>query len=561
MSRKLIGAFVAVSLIVALTSLLSYFFVQRIHQSSQELLTHQTEVLTQLSVIQMLTERQKGLLFRYLIEPGSEWEQQLVTVNEQLKSEIIGLSADSSEVNMSLEEQSLEESNQTFARLVAKVTDYVQQGKPDLARSEALLWAVPTTDAISQSANSIQESERNFMSAAELSNQKRVDVTVRLLAGASLLALLLAIVIGWMLARMLVRPMKRLVVAAGEIASGDLTGEDVVVRNRDELGKLAGAFNGMKANLQGLIRQAGSNAGQVAVTAEGLRAHSERLGSLSEEISSVIGEIAAGSEKQLRNVRQGVAEMGNMSLSTSGIEEATGIVNERSWVARDAAGAGKHSIEQVMRQMEAIRSQMDGLASAVERLTQRTAAIDQAANVISTIARQTNMLALNASIEASRAGSHGKGFAVVAQEVRKLSEQTAKAAAEVGATTELIRAEMTEVATSTSSGYREVAIGIEIVRKADDAFARIEGAVDDVAHQIGEMTRRSEEMAARSRSAAEAMESIRMVTEQTAAGARGVTASTEEQFAAMEEIIASAALLSKDAEELQGRIAQFRVNR
>ncbi|WP_373232590.1 methyl-accepting chemotaxis protein [Cohnella sp.] len=561
MSRKLIGAFVAISLIVALTSLLSYFFVQRIHQSSSDLMNRHSNVLTQVAIIQNMTESQKGLLFRYLVEPSEALVQELGTANGKLEAAIKVLSADTSDDDRSAKAQSLIEYNQTFARLVAKVTDYVAQGKPELARTEALMWAVPTTDSLSKSASAIQENERAFMSAAESDNQSRVDVTVLILIGVSVLSLLLAIVIGWLLSRMMVAPMKRLVVAAGEIASGNLTGEDIIVRNRDELGKLAEAFNGMKGNLQGLIRQAGSNAGQVADTAEGLRKHSERLGGLSEGITEVIGQIAAGSEKQLLNVQQGVTEMGNMSLSTSEIEQATGIVSERSLLALEAANAGKHSIGQAKRQMETIRGQMDGLASAVQRLTKRTEQITQATNVISTIARQTNMLALNAAIEASRAGIQGKGFAVVAEEVRKLSGQTAIAAEEVGSITDSIQREMAEVAASADSGYREVSVGIEIVNQADGAFARIEGAVDGVAHQVKEMTMRSAEMARNSHSAAAAIESIRQVTEQTASGARGVTDSTEEQFAAMEEIIASAVLLSKEAEMLQGRIAQFRVSR
>ncbi|WP_167747110.1 methyl-accepting chemotaxis protein [Cohnella luojiensis] len=559
MSRKLIGAFVAISLIVALTSMLSYLFIQRIHQSSERLLNHQAEVLTSVARIHSLTESQKGLLFRYLVKPDKALEQELGMVNRQLEEEIVRLSASTLENGVGIEAQSLQESNQTFARLVAKVTDYVHQGKPELASSEAEMWAVPTTDTMSQAAISIQESEQKWMGEAKVANQDRVYATIMILAGASLLALLLAVIIGWLLSRMIVRPMKSLVAAASRIASGDLTGDRIQVRNRDELGKLADAFNEMKENLHGLIRQAGSNAGQVANAAEGLRNHSEKLGGLSEGIAEVIQQIASGSEMQLLNVHQGVSEMENMLVSTAGIENATGIVSDRSMLALEAATAGKHSIGQAMRQMETIRGQMDGLASAVQRLAGRTAHINRTANVISTIARQTNMLALNASIEASRAGIQGKGFAVVAEEVRKLSGQTAQAAGEVGSITDNIRDEMDEVAASTDSGYREVSIGIEIVRQADEAFARIEGAVAEVALQVKETIRRSADMAERSSAASQAMEGIREVTEQTAAGARGVTNSTEEQFASMEEIIASAALLSKEAEELQSRIARFKV--
>ncbi|MFC5702326.1 methyl-accepting chemotaxis protein [Cohnella faecalis] len=558
-SRKMIAAFLAIAFTVAAASGLSYLYLQRVNDSYREVLAREATVSDRVFGIETLTERQKGVLFRYLTAPSQQLEKELRAAWEALNVEIAALS------DAGLDEQSrqltdkMKESNATFARLADKVTGYVNEGKADLARTEALMWAVPTSDELSGAAAAIRENERAFKERAESDNAGRVTLTKRMLLGSSAVAIALALAVGWALSRIIVRPIRRLSVAAERIAAGDLTDGDLAFRGRDELAGLAASFNGMKANLRELIRRAGDNAGQVADASGQLRANSEQIGGLSERVSAAIEQIAASMDEQTRLAAAGEEELRRLAASAEEMEASAVKVNDRSASAQAAAEAGKSSVGQALAQMESIRSGMETLASLIERLDAKSNEIDNTVDIISIIARQTNILALNASIEAARAGVQGRGFAVVAEEVRKLAAGTANAAAEISAMLHGIRSDMGDVSEAMEAGRRDVSGGMAIVQGTEGAFLRIDEAVRDVAVQAGAMAGRSSEMAARSRAASRELATVLASAGQIAVGAQEASAGTQEQYAAMEEMIASTVQLSREAERLKEGIAGFRV--
>ncbi|WP_027093821.1 methyl-accepting chemotaxis protein [Cohnella thermotolerans] len=559
MGRKLIFSFIAVSLIVALCSALSYGFMRQTQRAYDRLAERQNEMTERLSAILTGTERQMGLLFRYLAEPGEEPEKEMREANAQLSADIAALARESAGYGSAVDVGKLGDSNQTFARLVEKVVGYVREGKPDIARSEAGQWAVPTSEDLARQALEIKKAESGEQQAAMDANRNRVRLFNAVLVAVSAAAVLLAIAIGWALSRMIVKPAKSLVAAASRIAEGDLSGADVAVKGRDELHSLADAFNAMKANLRLVIRQAVSNSEQVAAASVRLRANSDRVAGLSEQVTAVMQQIAAGSEKQQLHMGQGSERIGRMALSTAALEESAVAVQACVERAGAAAGEGRLAIERAAGQMQAIRSGISRVAEATERLSRHAGQIERMAALIVSIARQTNLLALNASIEASRAGEHGKGFAVVAEEVRKLSGQTGQAAEEVAAVVAGIRAEMADASAASAMGDREAEAGIAVVSRAAEAFARIEESIGQVAERMKENAVRSADMALHSREAAEAMDLVREVTDATSAGARGVMSDVESQHEAIQEIAAAAAMLTEEAERLLQRISHFRV--
>ncbi|WP_276355482.1 methyl-accepting chemotaxis protein [Cohnella caldifontis] len=557
MRRKLIGAFLAVALLVAATSGMASTLMSGVQDTYDRLLARQAAVSERIADIQSLAERQQGLLYGYMLKPDADSERELRDANGRLGREIDALAADRAGDDEGISR--MKESNQTFARLVEKVVSYVRENKPDLARTEAGMWAVPTSAQLAESAASVSAREKERLASAKADNEANVRLLLQASIGFSVLAVGLAVLIGWTLSRTIVRPVKRLVEAADAIAQGDLTGSAIAVRTKDELRKLADAFHSMKEGLRDILRQAGRSAGRVAEETGRLRIRSGHVGEWSEHIASVVAEIAAGAEAQRDSVLRGAAGMDRMAVSAGEIEEASRIVLSRSAEAHAATDEGQSFMEQVLRQMGLIGRGMEGLASAVQRLSGRAEQIDRIARSIAAIARQTNMLALNASIEASRAGVYGKSFGVVAEEIRKLSLQTSAAAEEVGAMVENIQFEMGEVEKSTSSGSREVSAGLAIVRQAGDAFGRIGESVREAFRQAEEMTARSEMLSRLARDAAEAMEGIREVSERAAAGTLGVKETVVKQNAALEEMAASAERLAREAEELQARISRFRI--
>lgn len=556
---KIVGAFVIVSLLVAVTSGMSYTYLNKVDNSYSKLLSDNVTILRNVAEIKEKTQMQNSMLFGYVLDPTKEKEKQLTDMNGTLTSIIAQMGERSHSEEEQSAIQSMADSNLTFARLVKKVTEYADKGNAALAKAEAMQWAIPTTDTLTQAAAKIEELERGIQEEAIARNHDVVISTVRTLIWVSVAAFLFALVIGLMLSRMIVNPIRSMVRAAERIAACDLTTDDIHVRNRDELRGLATAFNAMKANLHSIISQVGSSSQHVAAASEALSSNSEQVSESSERITYTVQDISAGTDAQVRSVHQGVTIMEEMSAAVAQIAGSSRTAHEQSSLAQDAACAGHEAVDTAIAQMQAIHHKMKELAASVERLGARSAQIVDANAMIAGIARQTNMLALNASIEAARAGEAGKGFAVVAEEVRKLSMQTGAAAEEVTELVSGIQDETRMVIRSTEAGSREVETGLEVVGVAQATFQRIRVAMDDVARQIGEVAGGSAAISEKTRAAVEVIRAIDEVAGQTASGARNVSTNIEGQYASMEEIVSSAAVLSTMAGDLQALIARFRV--
>ncbi|MDQ0885200.1 methyl-accepting chemotaxis protein [Paenibacillus sp. V4I9] len=556
---KIVGTFIIVSLLVAVTSGMSYTYLNKVDSSYSKLLNDNVTILRNVSEIKEKTQIQNSMLFGYVLDPTKDKEKLLTEMNGTLSSIITQMGEVSKNEDEQSAIQSMADSNMTFARLVKKVTEYADKGNVALAKAEAMQWAIPTTETLTQAAAKIEELERNVQEEASARNHDVVVSTVQTLIWVSVAAFLFALAIGLLLSRMIVNPIRSMVQAAERIAACDLTVDDINVKNRDELRHLATAFNQMKANLHRLISQVGSSAQHVAAASEALSSNSEQISESSERITYTVQDISMGTDAQVRSVHLGVSIMEEMSAAVIQIASVTQSANHQSFLAQQEAGEGNAAVETAIKQMNAIYQKMKELAESVQRLGQRSEQIVHANAMIAGIARQTNMLALNASIEAARAGAAGKGFAVVADEVRKLSMQTGAAAEEVAHLVSSIQDETREVVSSTEAGSREVQTGLEVVGVARDTFKRIRDAMDEVARQIEEVAGSSAAISEKTRAAVDVIRAIDEVAGQTAAGARNVSSNIEGQYASMEEIVSSATVLNSMAADLQTLIGRFRV--
>ncbi|WP_068783053.1 methyl-accepting chemotaxis protein [Paenibacillus phocaensis] len=559
LGRKLTAAFITVSLLVGVIAGVAYVFLNRLDENYSELLRQNTAALDQVAKLEIETQRQNSLLFGYIVEPSAEKEQPLTEANEQLSAlinEIVSASAGKAQEPAA---SSLSESNATFARLLGKVREYVQSGKPDLAKAEALMWAIPTSDTMIQGASELRTLQENELQAKLSEFQKESALTLWILALCGGGAILFAVLTGVMLSRQIVKPMRVMVKGARDLADGDLTLAEAAVRNRDEIGELADAFNYMRRSWQEMIGNLGRHAGRVTSSADQLRRQSEQFRTSSEEISEIMGGISAGSEEQVQSVELGVAQVAEMA---AGAREMAGLADDARLQSESAVKetrAGEEIVASAAAQMATIRRQMDELRAFIERLGVRSGQIAEAAELISGIAKQTQMLSLNASIEAARAGEAGKGFAVVAGEVRKLSAETGAAAAGVAEMVEGVRSEMERVIEAAHAGSQEVAAGITTVRQAGEVFTSIRQAVEQVAGRIGRVAGQVEQLSSQSDAVVQAISTIDRVAQQTAAGSREVYAHTEEQYAGVQEMMASMEALSQLSEELQAMIGKFKV--
>lgn len=396
------------------------------------------------------------------------------------------------------------------------------------------------------------QSEAQMQSAAAKASQRLILIV-------NIVVACVAVVIGVFLSRSIANPLKRITIASGEIAQGNLTHEDVVIHSADEIGQVARAFATMKANLKQLIQQIASTTEQVAVASEELTANAEQSAQATGQVASTVSEVAGGAEKQVSAVATAAAVVEQMSADIQQVAVNAKDVARMADRAAATARQGDTAVDAAITQMASVEQKVADSAQVVAKLGERSTEIGQIVNTISGIAGQTNLLALNAAIEAARAGEQGRGFAVVAEEVRKLAEQSQEAAKHIADLIWEIQSETENSVAAINEGSREAKIGAEVVNTAGKAFKEIVDLIGDVSQQIGEISASIQQMSVGSQQIVTAMRDIDKVSKDTAGQTQNISAATEETSASMEEIAASSQALARLAEELQTAVQKFKL--
>ncbi|WP_093334654.1 methyl-accepting chemotaxis protein [Salibacterium halotolerans] len=396
--------------------------------------------------------------------------------------------------------------------------------------------------------------------AVPMSTVLHVTDSLQLQAGLMIAAAaVLIIVLAWFIARSISRPIHKVSEQVQLVAGGDLTGEDIQVKSRDEVGRLAESVNTMKEQLKGLLYQVRESAEMVSASSEELQAGSEEASRASEETSNSIQEVASGSESQTERINESVQTMDKVSKGVQDVAENASSVSENASSALQKSKDGGENVGETLSKMRSIDESVQSSNEVNTSLNQRSKEIENILQVITNIAEQTNLLALNAAIEAARAGESGKGFAVVAEEVRKLAEESQSSSQQIAHIIQDIQHDIENSTKSIEQVSSEVKEGLTLADGSQKSFEEIQNYIGSVAEQIEQMAATSEEIAASSQQVSESFQDIAQISRDNAGRTQNVAAASEEQSASSEEIDSSAKSLSSLAEDLQNSVNQFKI--
>ncbi|MEN1970051.1 cache domain-containing protein [Lentibacillus sp. N15] len=364
----------------------------------------------------------------------------------------------------------------------------------------------------------------------------------------------------WIFAKNIANPINKVTGQMTQLAEGNLTQQPLHLKTKDETGRLAAATNHLQSWLKEIVTNLSNTSEMLTSHSEELTQSANEVKAGSEQVATTMQELASGAETQANSSTDLAANMSSFTTKVKEADTEGKSIHQTSNDVLQLTDQGSELMKSSTEQMATIDQIMQESVQKVHGLDTQSQEISKLVSVIKDIADQTNLLALNAAIEAARAGEHGKGFAVVADEVRKLAEQVAVSVTDITRIVDGIQNETTSVTDALQAGYKEVEKGTSQLKTTDETFAGIHTAMSDMVGSIDAVSKNLATIATNSQKMNVSIEEIASISEESAAGVEQTSASSQQTSSSMEEIAKSSEELSRLAEKMNEIVLEFRVS-
>jgi methyl-accepting chemotaxis protein len=557
-ARLQVGFGITIVLILA-AGLLAIIGLQQAGRRSEALVSemrHEQESVQQVAY-RMLQEVAAGM--RYLnSSSAADGERYIALANDadQLRRSVVKLPALSSAERGRLEE--LGTLQGTVEVGISGAHAYKAIGRP--AEAAALLAKTSASlDQVDRTIEGLRAEGQRRMADRQGSASATLRKNESALLGVVVLAILVGLLSGITTSRAVTRPLGALSHDMDAIGRGDLRRSDIQrqATGASEYEALAASFDKARERLRDLVGEMQRQSDDVAAAAAELAASAGGASESTQHVATAVTEMAHGAGLQLDVLNGAGSAVTQLAASGRTIDEAVKESRSRGQEIRVSANSTALEIGRAVDTLLAAREVFDRSATEIKGLRESLAIVDDFATTISEIASQTNLLALNAAIEAARAGDAGRGFAVVAEEVRKLAEQSGKAAQEVTQNVGRIREGVLGTSRAVESGTTQMRDVTKIADAARQALAQIQAGVERVEAASARVSEAVSGNAAAIASVEDAIAKASDTAQSHAAAAEEVAAATEETSASVEELEATSHMLNDSARRVRERVQEF----
>ena len=528
-------AFIGFAFIAVLVVLLGVFAVNRMtqmRQSSQDMSANQLPSMTHLGTITENVLRMRILSFRVLVNREPAALQEAETRIGVLADKVKTAQAKYATLPAGAEEAALYKAFgvtlDNYLKAQAEMVALSKQGKVDEMRALINSRIKDGTDQMGEQLNKLIAINAADAKQADEDAGQSYEGAITGVVAVSIVAALLTVLLAWLLTRSIVTPLRKAVEVAETIAAGNLS-KTIEDDGKDEPARLLSALSTMQASLRQTIQHIAGSATQLASAAE--------------ELSAVTEEASRGLQQQNNEIDQAATAVNEMTAAVEEVARNAVSTSEASGQSNQAAREGRDRVMETVGAIQIMTQDVQNTSAMIEGLAAQGRDIGKVLDVIRAIAEQTNLLALNAAIEAARAGEAGRGFAVVADEVRALAHRTAQSTQEIEKMVAGIQNGTGEAVQSMQQSNQRSQTTLEMARAAGASLEQITASISLINERNLVIASASEEQAQVSREVDRNLVNIRDLATQSAAGANQTSAASHE--------------LSRLAVDLNGMVARF----
>ncbi|WP_018883901.1 methyl-accepting chemotaxis protein [Paenibacillus massiliensis] len=558
-TKKLSFSFAVVLCITLIVGGAGWFQIRDMEQSYRELFANRVDKIVQIQDLKSNALTQTKNFRAYLltgeISQYEEYEKNRVAFANRLKD----FEARLTPVEAEQMTERFVAMEQEYADVVQEIKAYKMVEDREAYTRLVMEKCVPMAQALSDTADELAAYQQKLL------DQSRDELTAKVeqIESFILITVLLAVAAGAVLSiwttRLIARPVTMVAAAARQIAAGDLTGADLQIKQRDEIGDMSRDFNIMKQQLQSLLKAVAMNANQLSRASSELSTLSAHSTGGAEQMSEAVRNINESASFQVERNRENQQAVRHSAERIRVIAESSAVTAELSEQAISQAKRGEQQLEHTVEQMALINSSIEQSAGLIFELGEQSQSIVKITQLIQDVARQTKILSLNASIEAARAGVQGKGFAVVAEEVQQLSDKTQKASGEIAERIHDMVHTVSEAVQAMRAGSQEMDTGSRMIRDTAGVFHEVQQAVLTVAEHSQEVSAATEELSGLTEQLLESERKLVGLSMGISGQSQGVADTCQEQLASIEQISASAEGLQQMADQLLREMNQFRL--